>query len=337
MFDKKRFEAIVQKTSAFFDKYELPDYKEFSLDIAERLLDKHKEKFAKADDDLLASAIVYALASVNEVLKYYDKKFSLDDISSFFNQTKKRITYYGNKIKQVLEIDKDRRYVSILFSNNSRIGLSGNVIKFSEAEVFYAIEAETEEDFYCRYPGLSVVLQVEMPEINSYREIQILADRPVYEVLDLISYSFFIIGGAQATEINTKEDIILLPDDDIELAPILDLFNKLGHTITIEYNNQFYATLKLKRILHYNAFPKFIKVQGPLLLDANLSIKENLELISNDGNLMRYFDYIGGIDYQDIMNIKNNLKKPSKKFMNELIDDFYHALFISFLRGDHLL
>ncbi len=115
---KIKADNIARLAVEFFEKYDLYDYAEFSRDVAMRLYRKRSKPLQKGDEKFWAAAIVYALASVNDVLRYKDGLFSADDIAKYFGYNKKTVANKAYSIKDMLQMDKDERYISAEYTSS---------------------------------------------------------------------------------------------------------------------------------------------------------------------------------------------------------------------------
>ena len=307
---KVKAENISKLASGFFGQYGLDDYAEFANDIAMRLYRKHSKPLQRGNEQIWAAAIVYALASVNDVLQMKDKKFSSDDIANYFNLDKNKIARKAYAIKDMLKLDKDDTYLSQNYINKLKIietHLKEFTKKLKEA-------TDKKED-------KNIVLKFELQGFPSYRKMVVPYIFKLEEVASFTTLSFFTDDIFVPFSISTDNNNIILNPDNPSKITIGDLLKSPGNSCIVKYEPSWEVKVIFEKFYDDNSSSIFyIDSEGPLI-PVGANTPREMDLLVSDETTLR--EHIKGI-YQPMTKeqtdkVIQTILRPDTKYFNYVI------------------
>ena len=105
--------TLIEMTSKYCDEFLDDDYKQLFIKMIEKMARKHSVPFLSGRVEIWASAIIYAIGSINFL---FDKSFKPfvtgDDISNYFNTSKSTTAQKSKIIRDMFKL----RYYDTEFS-----------------------------------------------------------------------------------------------------------------------------------------------------------------------------------------------------------------------------
>ncbi len=308
---KLKAENIARLASEFFEKYDLQDYAEFARDIAMRLYKLSSKPLEKGKKELWAATIVYALASLNGVLRLKNGLFSADDIAKFFGYQKKTIADKAYELKRLLQLEKDNTYLSKNYISSTK----DIDYKFKE---FTQLFKKAAENVVSKNRLRNIILKFELQGYPSYRKLLAPYTLTLEDLASLVTISFFTDDLFVPFSISTADHYIVFDPDKPAEPRVGDLLKAPGNHCVIDYEP--FGEIKII----FEDFSEdtsttliFLDSKGSLIPMGINNIKEMEELVNDKNKLKQHILEIFNPDTEKYTEkILQTILEPTAKYFN---------------------